>query len=163
MLNFMIVGHTKFSPDRHFGTIKKLLKNKGCSSILDLVGPQGLVEKSTKDTKENKVMTYLDFSTGLRNFEWYEWDEFLRKKFRSCQGIRSWHLIKSEQRRKKIQVANCVGSEYQDFDNEISHVNLIGQPNILQPNELSPTRTNQLKHFESYVTNEHKPFILSNF
>jgi len=48
-INFMVVGHTKFSPDRHFGTIKSLLRKKGCFSIIDLIGESGLIKSSAKD------------------------------------------------------------------------------------------------------------------
>ena len=45
-LNFMLVGHTKFSPDCHFGTIKMRGKQVFIRSILDLVGDNGIVRKS---------------------------------------------------------------------------------------------------------------------
>ena len=35
-LNFMIAGHTKFSPDRHFGTLKKRYRRTFVSSVSDI-------------------------------------------------------------------------------------------------------------------------------
>ena len=35
-LNFMIAGHTKFSPDQHFGTIKKRFSRTFVSSLPEL-------------------------------------------------------------------------------------------------------------------------------
>lgn len=35
-LNFMLAGHTKFSPDRHFGNFKSLYRKTFVSSLPDL-------------------------------------------------------------------------------------------------------------------------------
>ena len=78
-LNFMVVGHTKFSPDRHFGTLKKKIKETGCISIIDLLGDDGIVRCSSNDNFE---ITYKDPYSGERNFEWYDWgrDGFFKEE-----------------------------------------------------------------------------------
>ena len=53
-LNFMVVGHTKFSSDRHFGTIKNLSSRKGAQSILDLIGVEGIIKKKYINIQMNK-------------------------------------------------------------------------------------------------------------
>jgi len=88
----MIVGHTKFSLDRHFGTIKKLLKRIGCASILDLLRALGLIKKSAQD---NEVMTYRDPITGEKNFEGFKFDEILSKKYGPVEAFMSGILFKS--------------------------------------------------------------------
>ena len=40
---FLIAGHTKFSPDAHFGKIKNYMRNKNIESILDLINEQGII------------------------------------------------------------------------------------------------------------------------
>jgi len=148
----MIVGHTKFSLDRHFGTIKKLLKRIGCASILDLLRALGLIKKSAQD---NEVMTYRDPITGEKNFEGFKFDEFLSKKYRPCRGIHEWHIIQIDQDSEPIFVANHAGAPFEEYNNTISSQPLEGIPNILQPNGISETRQGQLSHFESFILSEH--------
>ena len=43
-LSFMLVGHTKFSPERFLGLIKKVYQHSSVSTLSQLVG---VVERST--------------------------------------------------------------------------------------------------------------------
>jgi len=61
-IKFMIVGRTKFSPDRYFatvdfGTLKKLFRGKECYSLTDIMSASGFVKKSAWD---NNIMLYAD-------------------------------------------------------------------------------------------------------
>ena len=160
-LNFMVSGHTKFAPDRHFGTLKKKIKNQGCSSILDLVGNQGLVKQSAKD---NEYIVYKDPITFNQNFGWYGWDEFLNRKYGACTGIRNWHIINISEDKSNISVSNGIGQPFEDYNNNIhADIQLNTIPGTLNPAGLSQERIRQLKHFEPYIKDEHKPFILNNF
>jgi len=87
----MIVGHTKFSSDRHFGTLKKKIKAVSCQSIIDLVGHNGIVNASGHG---NLVLTYKNPYSKIKNFEWYDWDSFLKTKFTACTGIHSLRAVK---------------------------------------------------------------------
>ena len=51
----MLVGHTKFLPDAHFGTIKKFIKETRKRNILDLIGDNGIIKRSAIN---NNVITY---------------------------------------------------------------------------------------------------------
>ena len=64
-IDLMEVGHTKFSPDRHFGILKKKLRQKGAQSNLDLIDEYGIVETSSAD---NHVVTYRDPGLDQENF-----------------------------------------------------------------------------------------------
>src|SRR5688572_27766692 len=55
--NFLGVGHTKFEPDRHFGTIKKKTKNCGCNSIANLL---------------REFIPYKGPITHVQNFGWFD-------------------------------------------------------------------------------------------
>ncbi len=100
-INFMIVGHTKFSPDRHFGTVKKLIRRSGCRSIINPVGEAGLDRESAQD---NDIALYADPVAKEKSFEWYKFDEFLKKKYGSCRGIHDSHTIKITPNSSKISV-----------------------------------------------------------
>ncbi len=156
----MIVGHTKFSPDRHFGTIKKLLRQKGCYSIVNLTGDTGIIKESAVD---NEIIMYQDLLTKQKSFEWLRFDEFLSKKYGPCRGIHGWHIIKILQDSSTIYVSKHVGAPFEEYNNIITSAPLIGQPDIIEPNGLSPSRLGQLKHFESFVPAEYVHFISTDF
>ena len=54
----MIVGHTKFSPDSHFGRLKKKLKESEYQSVLDVAGEDGLIQQSAKNNLDVYVNRY---------------------------------------------------------------------------------------------------------
>ena len=75
-ISFMLVGHTKFAPDRFFGLIKKAYRRTVVSSLPEL---EKVVEKSSI-AGNNIPMPTID-STGKRHVVWYNWNEFLSKTF----------------------------------------------------------------------------------
>ena len=158
----MVVGHTKFSPDRHFGTLKKKIKETGCISIIDLLGDNGIVRCSSNDNFE---ITYKDPYSGERNFEWYDWDGFLKKRYSSCTGIQSWHVIKVADQDNFINVAKFVGEPFERYNNvKLSPGNITqSHPAIIEPLGISEDRLQQLKYFDSYIEDVHKPYLLRNY
>ena len=58
-LSFTLVGHTKFSPDRFFGLIKKVYRHSSVSSLSELVG---VVERST--IQQQNIAQLIDPTTG---------------------------------------------------------------------------------------------------
>jgi len=95
----MIAGHTKFSPDGNFETIKKAIRAGDCYSIKDLLGPSGRIHTSAYN---NLDLPYKDPITSNINYEYYNWKEFLSQYFASCTGIRDWHLVKIPQEATSI-------------------------------------------------------------
>ena len=58
-LSFTLVGHTKYSPDRFFGLIKKVYRHSSVSSLSELVG---VVERST--IQQQNIAQLIDPTTG---------------------------------------------------------------------------------------------------
>ena len=58
-VSFMLVGHTKFSPDSFFGLIKKVYRHSSVSSLSELVG---VIERST--TQQKNIAQLIDPTTG---------------------------------------------------------------------------------------------------
>ena len=48
-LSFMLVGHTKFSPDRHFGTFKKAFRVSSVSTLAEIAT---VVERTSTNTPQ---------------------------------------------------------------------------------------------------------------
>ena len=159
-LNFMISGHTKFSPDGHFGRIKSSIKETNCFSILDLIGEEGKVKKSAYSNYE---IVYKDPLTSTINFHWRNWKKFLKDKFLPCVGIRDWHVVKIMQDTNNILVANYVDEPFRSFKIMNSLPAEGGEPDILIPEDISESRLKDLEFFADYVTEDHKPFILKKY
>jgi hypothetical protein len=159
-LHYLISDHTKFSPDRNFGHIKKNVRSSNCFSILELIGDDGLIKRSGG---RNDVITYKDPNSLITMFQWKDWKKFLSKKFLPCNGIRNWHKIKILPNNDDICVA-----DYEDEDLRMikilkTNVNLDESPDIIQPNGLSEDRSIDLEFFKDYVENSHKDFVSRSY
>ena len=86
-LSFMLAGHTKFSPDRFFGLIKKVYRRSSADTLHDL---GRIVTESTTAGKNIPEYT-CDTTTGQRNVTWYDWTTFLGQFFRNIPSITSYH------------------------------------------------------------------------
>ena len=105
----MIVGHTKFSPDSVFGKTKGLLREVECKSILDLIGTEGLIQKSAIN---NKIVTYKDPISKMNSFNWRDWKKFFKKNIfpekshsEKSQSSKT-RLLKASPRRLSLLEAN---------------------------------------------------------
>jgi hypothetical protein len=85
-ISFMIPGHTKFSPDRFFGLIKKLYRRTSVSSLPDI---EKVVSNSSICGKNIPQLTA--HITGKRHVTWYNWNEFLSKYFQRIPNILQYH------------------------------------------------------------------------
>ena len=90
-ISFMIVGHTKFSPDRFFRLVKKKYR---CTYVSTLDLEQ--VVKNSSVGGHNIAQPTVNCSTGERYVVWYNWSEHLSKFFRPLPGILKFHHIKFE-------------------------------------------------------------------
>ena len=71
-IHFMLVGHTRFSPDQYFGMIKRNYRKTRVSSISQL---SKVVSEST-DTGMNQVQLAFNKESGYR-VPLYDWKSFL--------------------------------------------------------------------------------------
>ncbi len=83
----MIAGHTKFSPDRFFGLVKKAYRRTSVSTLTDI---EQVVRNSTTGG-QNVPQSTVDCHTGERLVIWYSWGEHLSKFFRTFPGISKYH------------------------------------------------------------------------
>ena len=114
----------------HFETIKRKLKNEVCQGLVDLLGSNGLIQRSAVNNEEI-VYQDPDPESLKQNFPWGDWREFLLKNFESCPGIRDWHVVIIEKDGPFITVKDYVdpdarkvrilkaGSEFSDEKPEI--------------------------------------------
>lgn len=88
-LSFMLVGHTKFAPDRFFGLFKNLYRKSQIDTIVDI---ERVVEESSTSGKNKAQLTVS--STGTRYVHWYDWAEFFTEFFKAVPNITKYHHFK---------------------------------------------------------------------
>ena len=80
---FLVVGHTKFSPDWCFGLFKRLFKRTLVSSISEIAG---VVERSASCNVAQIVHTEEKEVVPTR-----DWVSFLLPNFKRINGIKTFH------------------------------------------------------------------------
>ena len=90
-LNFLLTGHTKFSPDRNFG----ILKSKHAKSTVDCLQDFIQVVNSCLPKSFNMAVPTRDPVTNVRNVTWAECDTFLKQSFKSIPSITKYHHFDS--------------------------------------------------------------------
>ena len=90
--SFMLVGHTKFAPDRFFGLIKKKFKVTLVSTLEEikhvvrrpmLTGQN--IPQGTKTPSGNRLVTF------------YDWKTFLSAKFKAIPRVTSYHHFRLDE------------------------------------------------------------------
>ena len=84
-LNFMIPGHTRFSPDRFFGLIKRKFRRSKVSSLSQIAE---VVESSTTGG-QNKA--YVIGDESMKPFTYYDWADFLSDFFTTIPHITTYY------------------------------------------------------------------------
>ena len=83
-MSFMLVGHTKFSPDWCFGLLKQRFRRTFVSSLQDMVD----VVNTSADVNVAQLVGTQDGEVVVPT---YDWVSFLRKHFRKVPQIKSHH------------------------------------------------------------------------
>lgn len=86
-LNFLITGHTKFSPDRNFG----IVKSKFSKSVVDCYEDFLEVIKSSSPNNFNVAVPSKNPTTNIRHVQWAEWDTYLSQFFKQVPGLTKYH------------------------------------------------------------------------
>ena len=82
----MLVGHTKFAPDRFFGLFKCLFR----LSVVDTIEDIARVVMESSPSGKNLPQTTVSPS-GSRNVHWIEWTLFLQQFLKPIPQITSYH------------------------------------------------------------------------
>ena len=128
-LSFMIVGHTKFAPDRFFGMVKKNYKRTFVSTLDDI---QNVVKKSMLSGQNIPQVTKT--TEGRRLVTWYDWKSMFSVNFKSIPNITCYHHFRFDHKFPgKVFVQELVNSP----ELEITILSTIIDPRIL-PEELEP-------------------------
>ena len=91
-LSFMIPGHTKFSPDRFFGMIKRKYRRTRVNTL-----PQ-LAEMVDSSTVERRNTAYVIGHDDTKPFAFYSWTEHLQQSFSTVPRITTYHHFRFSKR-----------------------------------------------------------------
>ena len=111
-IHFMIVGHTRFSPDQYFGLIKRKYRKTRVSSITQL---SEVVTQSTF-AGINQVQLAFDPVTNFR-VPCYDWKNFLARFFNTIPSILKYHhFYTSSDKSGKIELQEFIDSPVTTVD-----------------------------------------------
>ena len=87
-ISFMISGHTKFAPDRHFGLLKK--KYRAAEKVDTMHDVQRIVKESSP-AGHNEAQCIRDPGTDEIYVKWYDWSKFFKDSFKHIPLITKYH------------------------------------------------------------------------
>jgi hypothetical protein len=90
-LSFMISGHTKFAPDRHFGLIKRTYRR----TRVETMGCLSDVVRNSSHIDANQVQLVRSLD-GKQLVHFYDWTAFFQKYFVSIPSVTSYHVFHFE-------------------------------------------------------------------
>ena len=151
-LSFMLPGHTRFSPDRFFGLIKRKYKHSDVSSLIELAR---IVEESTQGGQNEAFVIGSEDPTKL--FQYYDWAEFLSTYFTSIPHITSYYNFHFSQNKVVVR-------EFADTEEEVITILRPGVtidksalPSTLSPSGLSEQRKQYLyKEIRGFCEEKYK-------
>ena len=139
-LSFMLVGHTKFSPDGYFGLIKKKYRRSKVYTYDHLVD----VINGSTNGQYNICQTYRD-AQGKPSFQYRKWSAWLSKNFNKMPGITTYQHFYIEKNKPGVVCAK-ENSESENIeisllkDDTIPFTGKFQQPCSLSPKGLSAER-----------------------
>lgn len=139
-ISFMMAGHTKFSPDRFFGLMKRQYNRSIVDTIFDIAD---VVRKSSPQGLNVPQLT-VDPCTSTRFVEWYAWDTFLQDIFKPLPRITSFHHFRMSKNEKGVVYArhlcNTPEEKFQLLKVPVSTIDIHHRPSVVIPAGLSHER-----------------------
>jgi len=110
--SFMLVGHTKFSPDACFGLLKKKYRRSRVYTYRQLID---IINTST--VKECNICHPYRDGNGIASFRYHAWIKWLEKYFRKLPGITSYQHFSMDSSNPGVVIAKrYVDSEPKTFE-----------------------------------------------
>ena len=138
---FMLVGHTKFSPDWCFGLLKQRYRRTFVSSLQDIAD----VCDTSADVNHSQLIGTQD---GKVVVPMYDWAGFLQQKFRKVPKIKAQHhFLFSADNPRSVTVQEFSDTEGAPFQHLADHTwcpSAEGLPPVVTPCGLSIERQQYL-------------------
>lgn len=153
----MIAGHAKFSPDGNFGNTKFYISKSNCYSIIDVRGPNGGIQRSSRNILE---IICRNLYTLERSFNWSGWQTFLKTKFGPCSETQKWHGVKVLDDSNDIRVASYLDDPFKSI--KITNQSFLESYEVMTPQGLNEKRLEELELFKDFVLEEQKNHQVGN-
>ena len=151
-INFILAGHTKFSPDRHLGHVKKQLnQSDNVETFPDAVE---VISVSAKNQIVKPTRNF-DTDTGNQNVIINDWKNLLLGKYsRPASKLRLYtsHFFKIKWNSPKIEYRTSHDSEPMFTELLKAHQDDSLEPQIMRAEEVSNSREEELKKIEKFIT-----------
>lgn len=147
-LNFLITGHTKFSPDAGFGLIKRKFRRARIDCLED-------IETVVKESSSMNLSQLVGPENGTSNVTVYDWSSFLSRCFRKVKNIKSFHqFVVDASGVLTLKVHSAAEPETQNI--MLHQPTPTDFPPVIKPNGLSNQR-------QWYLYKEIRPFVKPEF
>ena len=135
-LSFMIVGHTKFSPDSCFGLLKQSFRKTHVQTLQEMADV-------TSSAACNEV-ELVGLEDGIPIISKYDWSTYFAPHFNKIPKIKQYHHFTTHKSIPgKVQCKVDTTSPTKEFSllkSELWDLLLETMPSIIQPKGLEPTR-----------------------
>ena len=147
-LNFMIPGHTKFSPDRFFGLIKRKYRHTNVSSLIEIAE---VVKTSTTGGNNKVYVIGNEDEQSTKPFHYYNWADFLSSFCQTIPQITSYHHFRFEKDHPGIVFV------HEFADSKVKALTIIKPGTCINSDSLLS------EIFPSGLSEERKQYFLSTF
>lgn len=145
-----MAGHTKFSPDRHFGYAKKALNSK--DDIETFLDGLNVIANSAKN---QIVKPIRNFENNLPNVHIFDWKAFLTPRYRKAPSrlkVFQAHFFKIKKGSLSIEYRMAHDGAPLFMKLRKQNPNPPIQPQLLNIEELPSTRIEDLKKVEGFIS-----------
>ena len=132
-LSFMVVGHTKFTPDSCFGLVKQCYQRthvECLSDIVDVVNNSGYINHAQLvETQEGQVL-----------IPTYDWQTYLSPHFKKIHNIKRFHHFKFSREHPGGVICKIYGDNKEtklDMHLDLWKPSISELPPLIQPQGLS--------------------------
>ena len=147
-LSFLVVGHTKFSPDWCFGLFKRLFRR---TKIGSLRGIAEVVEKSAECNSSQLVVN----PDGTIVVPIYDWTDFFATRFKKITGVKKVHHLRfSSSEPGVVYTKQRSDGKEEKVDMNKDNVEAASFPEVVQPKGLPAKR--QWYLLTKYVLSAHQ-------
>ena len=152
-VSFMLVGYTKFAPDRFFGLFKRLYRRSLVDTMIDVVR---VVEESSSSGKNKAQLTFS--MSGSREVHWIDWSQFFQNVFKPIPSLTTYHHFKVS----KAEPGILTVKQYADFSEEKVGIfkKDVRSPRGQKPIKIIPTGLDAKRQW--YLYDEIRPFYSTN-
>ena len=144
-ISFMISGHTKFAPDRHFGLIKRLYRH----TRVETIGCLRDVVINSSHSGANRVQL-IRIVEGEQLVHFYDWTSFLQRFFINIPAITSYHVFVFDLRLPGVvQLRKFSTSPTEEF--KMIRFSVSSIPSTAFPDEIKPSGLNLERQWYLFV------------